>query len=95
MAQAESGGGMVLDRIYDEKDCLNKIFNGDAVSFTKMRNEVDRLVKFWLDWLTFDNGELPAFTRLDFLVSYTPDQNPPVRVWTGEVEEVIWRRKYF
>jgi hypothetical protein len=88
MSPAGSGGGMEFETIHSEKDCIEKFFQGDRISFHKMRNEVDRLVKFWLDWLTYDNGELPAFTRLDFLVSYTPEKEEKVRVFTGEVCEI-------
>ena len=86
MRSIEDGGG--IRGILDQQRCIDEIFNGDKRSFNLMRDEVDRLVQFWLDWLTYDNGELPAFTRLDFLASYTPDQTPPVRVWTGEVCEI-------
>lgn len=69
--------------VVSEAEALEEFFKGSEEAMTKAKEEADRLAEWWQCWFVTECPEPPHYTRLDFLVSFTPEKG--ASVWTWEV----------
>lgn len=75
--------GITLSR----QKVASELFQGDYLACRKVEEEASRLVDRWLLWFQTESPEPPQCTRIDFLITRSPDQGGAASVWTCEVGE--------
>jgi len=78
---ALASGMVVLDG-----EALQEFFRGDRRAMKHVEDEAARLVEHWLMWFGTECADPQPISRMDFLVSWPPDQEAP-SLWTSEICE--------